>query len=227
MRILAVETSGKSADVAILEGATILAERQLPAEGGRHARSLVGAADELLRTAGIPPAGVDAVAVGIGPGSFTGLRVGVVFAKTWCYATGAKLVAVDTLQAAAEQSPAGVERVHAVADAQRGDLYVGEYVRSDAGLTPSAPVQIANAGGLAAGRSPDDLVTGPGLERYASLFAGRCRVAPSSEWSPRAVTIGRLGLRQAAVGEFADQWTIEPFYLRRSAAEEKRDAAGA
>ncbi|MFQ5731304.1 MAG: tRNA (adenosine(37)-N6)-threonylcarbamoyltransferase complex dimerization subunit type 1 TsaB [Planctomycetaceae bacterium] len=225
MRILAVETSGVTGGVALLHDTTVLAERPLLREGRRHAGSLVKEADEILRSAGCPPSSVDVVAVSIGPGSFTGLRVGVVFAKTWCYVTGAKLVAVDTLQAAAEQAPPDVERIFAVADAQRGDLYVGEYRRADDGTASAGPIAIVHAGEFTHDRSAGDFVTGAALDRHASLFADRCRLASPSERCARAVTVARMGRRSAAAGEFADFWTIEPFYVRKSAAEEKRDAA--
>ncbi len=69
------------------------------------------------------------MAVSVGPGSFTGLRVGVVCAKTLAYANGCQLAAVDTLEAIAANSPADVVSVHVIADAQRGDLFVADYCR--------------------------------------------------------------------------------------------------
>ena len=226
MRILAVETSGTVGGIAVLDEDCVLAERELPSEGRRHAQSLVKQTDEVLRSLPEASAAVDVVAVSIGPGSFTGLRVGVVFAKTWCYATGAKLVAVDTLQAAAEQGPADAGRITAIADAQRGDVYAGEYEKTAAGLSRLQPIAIVNAGEFAMARSEKDVITGPALERHQALFEGRGRLVDAADRTPRAATIGRIGQRLALAGEFVDLWSIEPFYLRKSAAEEKREAEG-
>jgi tRNA threonylcarbamoyladenosine biosynthesis protein TsaB len=226
MLILAVETSGPTAGIALLEGDDARAAVSTAStETRRHARSLVNDVDSALRHLQRKPRNVDLVAVSIGPGSFTGLRVGVVFAKTWCYATRAKLVAVDTLLAAAANSPDGVDRVFALADAQRGELFVGEYRRiGGAAFERVGDIGIVNAGEFAAARAAGDFVTGPGLDRYADLFADRCAVAETSQRQPTAATVGRLGRSMAERGDFADFWTLEPFYVRKSAAEEKWDA---
>jgi hypothetical protein len=74
---------------------------------------------------------------------------------------------------------------------------------------------------------PEDAITGPGLARHRDDAGRRCRVLPDSCHQPRAATIAKLGCESAARGEFADVWMIEPFYLRRSGAEEKADAQDA
>ena len=238
MLILAIESSGPTAGVALLDGDSPAAGWAASAEEGRRARSLVKDVNSALRSIKRRPQDVDVVAVSIGPGSFTGLRVGVVFAKTWCYATGAKLVAVDTLLAAAANSPPDVSHAFAVADAQRGDLFVGEYRRDpgrmrrggsiqgrdDQGaFTRIGEIEIVAAADFAAARSADDFVTGPGLERYEVLFSHRCRLADKSQRQPTAAGVAALGRRLAASGEFTDFWTVEPRYIRKSAAEEKAE----
>jgi tRNA threonylcarbamoyladenosine biosynthesis protein TsaB len=223
--ILAVETSGPTAGVALLDGNSDAAVTRGSAESRRHARSLVKDVDAALRGMNRGPRDVGLVAVSVGPGSFTGLRVGVVFAKTWCYATGASLVAVDTLLAAAANSPVTVRHVYAVADAQRGELFVGEYRRDDRGeFVRIGEVEIVAAVEFAAARAAADFVTGPGLERFAALFEDRCRTADPSQRRPTAAGVAKLGRRLAESGEFTDFWRLEPFYLRKSAAEEKWDA---
>jgi tRNA threonylcarbamoyl adenosine modification protein YeaZ len=104
VKILAVDTSGFEGSVAISEDRHVLNQRCLNAEGRRHAQMLVLEVGELLKSQRLKPADIDIVAVSIGPGSFTGLRVGVVFAKTFAWANNAKLVAVDTLQAVAQRN---------------------------------------------------------------------------------------------------------------------------
>jgi tRNA threonylcarbamoyladenosine biosynthesis protein TsaB len=224
MLILAVETSGPTAGVALLDGEFPAAVATPSPEGRRHARSLVKDVNAALQAMGRRPRDVDVVAVSIGPGSFTGLRVGVVFAKTWCYATGARLAAVDTLLAAAASSPQGVSRAFAVADAQRGDLFVGEYRRVDrTAFARIGEIAIVSAAEFAATRTAGDFVTGPGLERYAERVGERCRLAVPSQRQPTAATVAALAGRLAESGDFTDFWTLEPFYVRKSAAEEKAE----
>ena len=235
---LAIETSGRAGEVALARDGACLEERGLRQAGRRHAQSLVVEIDELLRAHGFAPQAVNLVAVSIGPGSFTGLRVGVVCAKTFAWATGAVLVAVDTFACIAEnavgvQASAGLEppeggtptRVFVIGDAQRGDLYLGEYIRDGSGaFVRAGPIHIVPAEEWCRSRSPADVVTGPGVEPYSDLLNGRCRVLPAEFREPRAAIVARLGERMLAAGETADPFTLEPFYLRKSAAEEKWDA---
>lgn len=222
MLILGVETSGREGSLALREDERLIDERSLSHQGRRHAQALVKEVDDSLRANSLQSKDVDVVAVSIGPGSFTGLRVGVTFAKTWCYAAGSRLVAVDTLLALAENSPPDTEHAVAVVDAGRGELYVGEFTRSmDGVFQRDGAVRIEPADDVATSRRPFDYVTGPALERYGSLFAGRCRIAPENARTPCADTVAALGRRLAREEHFADVWTLEPFYLRKSAAEEK------
>src|SRR5690606_11422639 len=112
----------------------LLGERDLSRAGQRHARTLVPELRDLLAGHSLAAHDVQTVAVSIGPGSFTGLRVGVVCAKTWAYATGARLVAVDTLLAVAQQAGDAVQRLQVVSDAQRNELFVGRFERTAEGI---------------------------------------------------------------------------------------------
>ncbi len=227
MLILGIETSGLDGEIALRESGGLVEERSLTQRGRRHAQSLVHEVADALRKRKSRPDDVAVVGVSVGPGSFTGLRVGVVFAKTWCYATGCRLVAVDTLQAVAENGPSDVTRVHVIADAQRRDLFVGEYQRDGNGrFTRISPITIIPAATFADQRTDDDFVTGPGLQRFESLLEDRCRVASPDIRSPRASIIAEIAGRRAEAGRIADVWTLEPFYLRKSAAEEKAEQSG-
>jgi tRNA threonylcarbamoyl adenosine modification protein YeaZ len=126
MKILALETSGLLGSVALLETAgdqvSSVVERPTPADQ-RTARSLLPTAHALLQQAGWTPRDIELVAVTTGPGSFTGLRIGVVAAKTFAYAVGAKLVGVHTLAAMAEPIAKRTSRLWAILDAQRQELF--------------------------------------------------------------------------------------------------------
>ena len=233
MITLGIETAGRIGGIALFADGESLAARSFSKHGQRHAQALVKEVMALLDESRLKPDQVELLAVSIGPGSFTGLRVGVVFAKTWCYATRAKLTAVDTLQAAAVRVPAVATTVSAIADAQRGDVYVGRYRTADPpddwngdDLTwrvREASIATRNAKEFAESCRSDDCITGPALEKYASLFADS-RVADSAMRHPTAESVARIGCVQAAAGQFDDLWTIEPFYIRKSAAEEKLEA---
>jgi tRNA threonylcarbamoyladenosine biosynthesis protein TsaB len=223
---LGIETSSFGGSVALTYGGDLLAQRDLDPTGRRHARTLVPEIQSLLTVAGRAAADLELIAVSIGPGSFTGLRVGVVCSKTLAWATGAKLVAVDTFLAIATQSPDDVNVVQVVGDGQRGDLYVGRYRRgTDALWTLNEAIGIMPAEEWLAGLLPADVATGRGLERHAETAAARCRVVPRELWTPRAATVALLGQRRALSGPTDDLWSIEPFYLRKSGAEEKADSA--
>lgn len=221
---LGIETSSFGGSVALSCGEEVLALRELDPTGRRHARTLVPEIQSLLRDAGRLVGDLGLIAVSIGPGSFTGLRVGVVCAKSLAWATGAKLAAVDTFLAIASQSPADVQAVQVVGDGQRGDLYIGCYRRiADENWTLEGAIGITPAEDWLATLAATDVVTGPGLERHADAAAARCRVLPRELWTPRATTIAHLGQQRALSGTIDDHWSVEPFYLRRSGAEEKAD----
>ena len=220
MLILGIETSGTAGGVALREDGRLLAERPLAAPGRKHAQTLTAEMDRLLQEAGRSPADCGGVAVSIGPGSFTGLRIGVVSAKTFAYAVGCPITAVDTLQAIAEECPEDRSHLWVIADAQRGDLYVGKYHRIVRRLGAGFPIAVQPADRGAESRTRDDVVTGPGTERWLNDLEAHCQVLPG-HLAPQAATICRLGERQFQSGVVADVWSVEPYYLRKSSAEEQ------
>ncbi len=104
--------------------------------GRRHGRDLIPCVAAILAEAGLNVGQVDVLGVGLGPGSYTGLRVGVMAAKTLAYVTGAAVVGLDSLEAVARNAPPEALRISVIGDAQRGDLYVADFVRPAPGATP-------------------------------------------------------------------------------------------
>jgi tRNA threonylcarbamoyladenosine biosynthesis protein TsaB len=221
VKILAVDTSGFEGSVAISEDRHVLNQRCLNAEGRRHAQMLVLEVGELLKSQRLKPADIDIVAVSIGPGSFTGLRVGVVFAKTFAWANNAKLVAVDTLQAVAQQLPSEQPSITVISDAQRDELFVNKYEWNADSQTrqPTEELRIEPLATVAA--TPTSMITGPGLEKFKDSFKDTWTLAAEDQWLPRAATIAQLGSVLAEQGTWADIHNLEPLYVRRSYAEEK------
>jgi tRNA threonylcarbamoyladenosine biosynthesis protein TsaB len=224
MLILGIETSGPRGSIALCRDGVCLAEAELENAPRRHAQTLVSQIQATLERLRVRVADLEAVAVSVGPGSFTGLRVGVVCAKTLAYATGCRLAAVDTLEAIAANSPAGVDAVHVIADAQRGDLFVGTYHRtSDGDWVREGPPTILAAASWIAALGKGEIVTGPGLAAIRQSETAAWRSLPETAWTPSAHAVAAIGARQIARGLLANCATLEPFYLRRSAAEERAD----
>ncbi len=231
--ILAVDTSGMCGTLALRRDGKLLEERELEQSRRRHAQTLISEVQDLLRTHQLTSADVGVVAVSHGPGSFTGLRVGIVFAKTFAFATGCSIVAVDTLQVVAEAAAgdefAEISRLHVVSDAQREQLFVSEFRRVSNGWWKAVgPIDIVDceawqsqAADLA---SAEFAVSGPGLVKVAADLLESVSQLPEEMWTPRAANVAAIAERLAAEGRFADAFELEPFYLRKSSAEEKREA---
>ena len=221
---LLIETSGRAGSVGLLAGDALL-ERRLDA-GRRHNRDLAPAVQSLLDEANLKPHDVAEVLVSAGPGSYTGLRVGVVSAKSWCYATGAGLVAVPTFAVHAEQSPPGWGEVDVVSDGLQGLIYLQEYRRADAWVAAGA-LRIVPAAEWAATRAPGRAVAGPGVGLVEHLIEPD---APRPNEAGRAASLAamaRLVGRTPALSR-PEMFALEPTYLRGSSAEEQmaRKAAG-
>lgn len=225
MTAVGIETSGRHGSVAAVGDDVCLTQRTLSRTGRRHARTLVTELQALVNFVEISPDRLDVVAVSIGPGSFTGLRVGLVCAKTMAYATGATLIAVDTFEAVARNAPADVEHQFVIGDAQRGELFVGRYQRTpDGGWEREGEIQIVPVETWRDQLPADAIVSGPGLEVYQAELSGRARLLDTECWTPLASEIARIGLERAMAGASDDPFSIVPRYLRRSGAEEKLDS---
>lgn len=219
-RLLILETSSRSAQVALAEGAEMRAVRTLD-EARRHARDLAPAMADLFAEQGWRPREVDAVLVSRGPGSYTGLRIGIMSAKTFAYAGGCTLLAVDTFAAVALQAPESIERVDALADAQQDKIYVQSFVRETGGWYPRSELAIRPFAEWLAMREAHAAVTGPGLRKWAARVPANVPVVDASLWEPKAASLLRLGLARYTAGERDDPYALEPLYLRPSSAEEQ------
>jgi tRNA threonylcarbamoyladenosine biosynthesis protein TsaB len=194
----------------------------------KHGRDLIPCVAELLASGGIGAREIELIGVGLGPGSYTGLRVGVMAAKTLAYVTDAPLVGLDSLEAVAWNAPGSARKISVVADAQRGEVYSAEFSRE----APEEPLdcvresQIEPLASWAGRLEPGTLVLGPGLESTAI----RLQVPPELLAADTGMNYpdGRRLLdildREWAAGRRENMWLVEPRYLRRSAAEEKWDS---
>jgi tRNA threonylcarbamoyladenosine biosynthesis protein TsaB len=220
-RILALETSELTGTVAAAADGNVLAELQLDSQQ-RSAQSLAPAIRSLLERVGWQPCEIQLLAVTIGPGSFTGLRVGVATAKVLAYAAKAEISGVNTLEVIAAATPKEFSAVSVAVDAQRGDVVAQVFRRGGAGwleidgeqtLQPMAKWLAALPAGIA--------VSGPVLKKATGLLPPNVAVLDPSLWRPMASNVARLAYRDYLAGRCDDLWTLLPLYSRPSAAEEK------
>jgi tRNA threonylcarbamoyladenosine biosynthesis protein TsaB len=225
MRIIVIETSGRHGSVAALhgEGGDISCMNQIMLPPGeRTARSLAPALRDLLQRAGWEARSVELVAVTSGPGSFTGLRIGVTTAKTLAYAVGAEILGVDTLDVLAAQAPAPAGRLWPIIDAQRQEVFTASFAVSQDGAPRrlSDTVVMKDEKWLAELRAADH-VTGPALRTLAARLPADVIAAPDELWQPTATAVGKVAWRAFQAGQRDDVWKLLPHYHRLSAAEEK------
>ena len=221
MRILALETSHKPGSIALLEDATLVCEVELPEDGG-PGRSLAPLIDAQLRFAGWCVADLALIACTVGPGSFTGLRIGVTTAKTLAYAADSQILGVPTLDVVAEQAPGNIATLTTVLDAQRRQLFAARYDRSADQRWQAAgePQIIDQSVWLAQLRGPS-WVSGSGLQRLAGELPAAVQVVADTQWEPRAATVAEIALWRYQEGQRDNFWQLTPRYYRKSAAEEK------
>ncbi|HEV7804523.1 MAG TPA: tRNA (adenosine(37)-N6)-threonylcarbamoyltransferase complex dimerization subunit type 1 TsaB [Solirubrobacteraceae bacterium] len=217
MIVLGFDTATAATAVGLLAGDAAgdgAERRHQPAPGERpgHAQRLLALAHELLADAGLTFADVRRIAVGLGPGGFTGLRIGVSTGRALAQAAGAEIVGVSTLHAlAAGARPALRQGVLAVVDARRGEVFVGGWRDGEQLLGPLA-IKPAAVGEL----DVDGwLAVGDGALRFRDDLRGAGCVVPA-DGSPQhgvsGLTVCRLG-REARRGTQRD--LVVPDYLRK------------
>ena len=219
-RILLVETSGSAGRVGLARGDELISRRALdPAR--RHARDLAPAVKDLLAEVDWRPREVTAVFASRGPGSYTGLRVGLMAAKAFAYAARCDLLAVDTFAAIAAACPPSHSTVEVVADALRGLIYAQRFARGAATAWEQVnDLAILPKGAWLTRLTSGTLVTGPGLSVVEGDLPLDTPVGPAAARDADLAGLLAVGLARYERGEHSDIWSCEPLYLRRSSAEE-------
>jgi tRNA threonylcarbamoyladenosine biosynthesis protein TsaB len=215
---LLIETSGRVGQVGLAVDGVIVAERRLD-ESRRHARDLAAVSAALLAEAGIAPRSVNGVVVSIGPGSFTGLRVGIMSAKAFAYATGCELIAVPTFEAIANRAPKDIT-VDVISDGLKRTIYVQRFQVSTTGIYTINELKIVSLDDWLATLPADVCITGPGVAIYDELIPPK---QPRMAESDRLPTVRTLfdASRVTPPLDRAAMIALEPIYLRGSSAEEK------
>ncbi|GBD37716.1 tRNA threonylcarbamoyladenosine biosynthesis protein TsaB [bacterium HR36] len=221
-RLLLIETSGQPGQVGLAEGSRLLQAQTLSA-ARRHARDLAPAVQQLLQNVGWHPRDLQAVAVSRGPGSYTGLRVGIMSAKALAYALQIPILAVDTFLILALQAGPGSD-LDVLEDAQQEKIYVQRFRFLPGQSRPAAcqPLTIRPFSEWLTDLTTPLRVSGPALESatFRARLPPTVSVVESALWHPQLPAMLDLALDLWQRQEFADTWRFEPLYLRPSEAEE-------
>jgi tRNA threonylcarbamoyladenosine biosynthesis protein TsaB len=213
MNLLALETATESCSVALLTGGRLFARSELAPR--RHAELLLPMCDEVLAEAGFARRGLDAVAVGCGPGAFTGVRLAISAAQGIAFALGVPALPVSSLAALALQAPDNGAPILAVIDARMGEIYAGWYRRTPDGLVePIAAETVGPADDLSLATGDTCNVIGSGWATYRDVLRERVGepLWVDGDCYPQAVDVARLAAPRIGDG-VAPEFAL-PVYLR-------------
>ena len=218
MLILGIETSTRAAGVALISEEKILAEISQESKL-YHSENLLPQIEEVLRIANVEK--VDAVAVSIGPGSFTGLRIGLAAAKALAYAWQIKIIGVPTLHAMAAHFPKSSAMILPLIDAQKNSAYVQPFKN----LQPIEEITVRPITEIldAAGQSDYEIILCGDVLHKIKTLPDNVTFAPINLRMPRAVNVALCGKILIDEGKIGNVMNLEPLYLRRSEAEELWD----
>jgi tRNA threonylcarbamoyladenosine biosynthesis protein TsaB len=218
MRLLAVETSSLAGGVALLDDERLVAEYLLDVSV-THSERLMSAVDHVLADAGWTPRMLTGLAVAVGPGSFTGLRIAVSTVKGLALALGLPIAAVPTLDAMAAALPWAALPVCPVLDARKGEVWASCYRWDGRAMCREWDYLALAPDALAARLTEPVIVVGDGA---AAIHSPHARVVPPPRRLPSPACVGALGLERLRAGETVTAASLVPLYLRPSEAELKR-----
>lgn len=218
MKVLGIETATAVCSAAFVVDGSVSAEETIE-EKNVHAEMLMRLIDSVLRRSAVSPQLIDAIAVSIGPGSFTGLRIGLSVAKGLCFALEKPLVAVPTLDAlarrAAEADLVKTPYLLAALDARRNEVYCALFRVNGRAIVRDGHVRgmtLDELSAFVAGRAVT--FTGNAGPKLLQRFGDAARFVPEEYTTCRSLTVAVLGEEMASRGEFADVRTLEPAYVK-------------
>jgi tRNA threonylcarbamoyladenosine biosynthesis protein TsaB len=228
MRVLGIESSARQGGAAIVDGDRLVCESLLNIEV-THSERLLPAIDRLLADARLSLEALEGIAVSVGPGSFTGLRIGLSTAKGLAYATGLPVVGVSTLEAMAWALPAARWPVCPVLDARKQEVYAAIFRHAETGLCRLTEDMALSPEALCGIIREPTLLLGDGLAAYEPLFrerlGDRLWIPPLASRGARPACVAELGRQRLLRGERDAAAGLVPRYLRPSEAELRRRRA--
>ena len=224
--VLAIDTATPCSSVALTSGTRmdgeILASLSL-SSGRTHSRRLLALVDYLMEETGVDWSGIDAVVVSLGPGSFTGLRIGMATAKGLAFAADKPMVGVSTLDGLASKCAPAAD-ICAVLDARKKEVYAAFFRTNGEGLTVSTGMPMVITPEKLSAFLPDSVVmVGDGVRLYGQLWrqlsGGRVQFAPAQMHEAAASSLGFIGKEMLDRGELLSVAEAVPLYIRASDAE--------
>jgi len=203
MKILALEFSSDHRSVAIVDDGQVMGRaRETATRAGRP----LGLVESALREAGLERESVECLAVGLGPGSYTGIRSAIALAQGWQLARGTRILGISSVEGLAAQAQAEkiYGRVHLIIDAQRNEFYLANYEIGASVCREAEPLRLAGRDEVFALARGDGMALGPGISKCFS--DGR-------ELFPDAAMLGQLAARRS---DFLPGERLEPIYLRET-----------
>ncbi|MDI6808376.1 MAG: tRNA (adenosine(37)-N6)-threonylcarbamoyltransferase complex dimerization subunit type 1 TsaB [Candidatus Eisenbacteria bacterium] len=228
MKVLGIETATMTSSVALVENGTLVAEHNVKVSLS-HSERLIHTVNRILEDARVDLESVDGVAISIGPGSFTGVRIGVGTAKALSYAARKLLLPVPTLEGMAFLFQEENALLCPVLDARRGEVYSSLYRREDGMLRQILPPFCGRSDrvieAISSSRRDGERVVigGPGLPLLGGFIneTGLSSISSSDVSLPRALGVALRGEEILLSGQSADPLTLVPLYVRPSDAETK------
>lgn len=227
MTVLAIDTSSRAASCAVLRDGALLGEFYIN-NNLTHSQTILPMVQALLASTGVVVGEIDYFAVAVGPGSFTGLRIGISAVKGMAMAADRPCVAVPTLEALAENLSAFSGYIIPVMDARRSQVYTALFRCEDGAVTrlrEDSALPVEQVGVLVAGELAGQAVmlVGDGAALCGEkLPETRLRLAPENLRHQRAGSVARVALRRIAGGQVCSAAELSPAYLRLPQAERER-----
>ncbi|MBI5194838.1 MAG: tRNA (adenosine(37)-N6)-threonylcarbamoyltransferase complex dimerization subunit type 1 TsaB [Nitrospirae bacterium] len=226
MKILALETATMAGSAAIVSDEELIGEIRVNISVA-HAERLMPSIEYLLNASRISIKDIDAFAVSIGPGSFTGLRIGLSTAKGFSYSTGRPIISVPTLDAFARTLPFCPHFICPLLDARKNEVYAGLYKWERGICTKIVPETAINPADFLRQIKGPAVFMGEGAKIYRKfiedVLGDAALFAPAAKMIPSASAVGEIALEKLKEGTIADPVSLAPFYLRKSEAEIKQN----
>ncbi|RCX12742.1 tRNA threonylcarbamoyladenosine biosynthesis protein TsaB [Anaerobacterium chartisolvens] len=225
MRILAVDTSASVAAAAVMDSGTILGE-YLVNNKKTHSQKLMPMIKELMDSLELCPQDIDLYAASIGPGSFTGLRIGVTTIKAMAFSLGKPVASVPTLDAIAYNIPMNEAVICPIMDARNLQVYTSLYCWEKGGQKRIADymgISVYQLIDIIKQKKQKVIFAGDGVQNHRELLQseldGICSFAPGSLLLQRASAVAQIAFEKSGGTDKEDGFSMLPFYLRKSQAE--------
>jgi tRNA threonylcarbamoyladenosine biosynthesis protein TsaB len=223
MKVLGIETSGLVGNIAVCDGDRVVASKTY-GKNFSHGKEIVSTIELLFNEINQEPGDIDLIAVSTGPGSYTGLRVGVTCAKTLAYGLGKPVIDVPTLDVLVENvKDNSAKTICPVLDAKRKSVYACIYDRSNNESRKTTDFLIISPDSLIDILPESTLIFGDGIAPYREIFSQKNLTIVEDEklCIADAADVARLGLERYEQGIRCEINALAPLYLRKSEAEER------